>query len=509
MNPSGRRGGPKSLKPQHLLGSPAFNSPLRTNPSSPAMPALPQHMSPGPSAVTQALRRVLVHLIAMGPHSENWLRHHTRASQATLKELLVKVARKDDSDRYTLNDKAFKEIDPFNFPYQEPENRQTAIENAIKAFDRLRLAKDDKLWQVLLPEEERGKGKCLSRLNVQAPTQKPDTPLHKIAKAIEKKPAVEKKTDSKDGEKEAKKPKEVKEKKTAKTDAQKAAPPTKVTAAKAARAAKAAAPPTDPAKSRKKAPAAEKSAAPRPKPKPLPKEASARDRVSKPAKPAVNTKPKNPSPLSASPPVNASDFEDDHPVHKALAAAPSPAKSSSQSSGNSDRTLKRKANDLDNNIHNHNVPAKAPRRDVSTQNNSAGKGKTSVATPSSTSSLKRKAADDSSTASTTPVPKYRKVTGIDTKAAARYQSTKATNALSPGESSSTNTSPTVPALSFRQAVELSQKFEKYYKKYSELYAKLAGCPTPPSDAQRDELMKMHTKLAEMKRDINAGAYSKH
>jgi RNA polymerase II elongation factor ELL len=509
MYPSGRRAAPKSLKPQHLRPSSNFNSPLRTNPSSPALPALPQHMSSGPSAITQALRRVLIHLIASGPHSENWLRHNARASQTAVKEVLTKIAKKDDLDKYTLMDKAFKELDPFNFPYQASENRQSAIDNAIKAFDRMRLAKDDKLWQVLLPEEERGKGKCLSRLNVQAPAQKPATPLHKITKAIEKKPAAEKKSDSKDGEKEAKKPKEVKEKKAAKTDAEKAAPSTKVTATKAAKTAKAAATPSEPAKSRKKAPVAESSAAPRPKPKPLPRDASAKGRVSKPAKPALNTKPKNPSPLSASPPVNASDFEDDHPVHKALSAAPSPAKSSTQSSGNSDHSLKRKANDLDNNIHSHAVPTKAPRRDVSAQNNTPSNGKPNGATPSSSSSLKRKTADDSSTPSTTPVAKYRKVTGIDTKVAARYQTTKATNVISPGESSSTTTSPTVPTLSFRQAVEMSQKFEKYYKRYSELYYKLAESPTPPTDAQRAEVLKMHHKLAEMKREINAGASAKH
>jgi RNA polymerase II elongation factor ELL len=208
--------------------------------------------------------------------------------------------------------------------------------------------------------------------------------------------------------------------------------------------------------------------------------------------------------------VNASDFEDDHPVHKALSAAPSPAKTSTHSSGNSDRSLKRKANDLDNNIHSHNVPAKTARRDLSTPNNtSSGNGKANGTTPLSGNSLKRKAADDSSTASTTPVPKYRKVTGIDTKVASRYQNTKTTNMISPGESSSTTTSPTVPALSFRQAVELSQKFQKYYKRYHELYCKLADSQTPPSDAQRAEVLKMHHKLAEMKKDINAGASAKH
>jgi len=219
----------------------------------------------------------------------------------------------------------------------------------------------------------------------------------------------------------------------------------------------------------------------------------------------VTTKPKNPSPLSASPPVNASDFENDHPVHKALSAAASPAKNSSNSSVNSDRPLKRKANDPDNSN-----PSKQPRRDQATPNQTpTTNGKVNGATPSSTKSLKRRAVEESSTANTTPASKYRKVTTIDTKVASRYPTNKASTAISPGASSSSTTSPSVPSLSFRQTVELSQKFEKYYKKYKELYWKLADSATPPTDAQRDELMKMHIKLQDMKQEIKAGANLKH
>lgn len=67
----------------------------------------------------------------------------------------------------------------------------------------------------------------------------------------------------------------------------------------------------------------------------------------------------------------------------------------------------------------------------------------------------------------------------------------------------------MPSLSFRQTVELSQKFQKYYKKYEELYWQLTEAEKPPTEAQRNDLLKMHKKLEEMKREIKAGAGMHH
>jgi RNA polymerase II elongation factor ELL len=63
----------------------------------------------------------------------------------------------------------------------------------------------------------------------------------------------------------------------------------------------------------------------------------------------------------------------------------------------------------------------------------------------------------------------------------------------------------MPSLSFRQTVELSQRFQKYYKRYEELYWQLTESVKPPTEAQRNDLLKMHKKLEEMKREIKAGA----
>ncbi|XPT02914.1 hypothetical protein M3J09_012018 [Ascochyta lentis] len=528
--PGHRRFPSTGFKPAHLTSS-KVGSPL------PSMPASPMHKRPPTSqpsgtheAVLAALRVPIIHLLAREPATEASLAKTCRTSTASVRELLPKIAKRStqDTDKWQLTDKSFREINPYNFPYSTSEEREQAIEGAIKSFDRLRLTKEDKLWQILLPREERGQGKCLSRSKVKPLEAKPkaSTPLHKMSDFTKKKPVV-KKTDDKTAEKKAdgeKKTKTVKEGgsklskavkdrivpqdkpavKEVKEHVTKAATPTPAPAGR--KAVSRPVPSSEASKSRtNKVPATEGnsfSSTPRTKPKMAVSRDSYQNRQHRPVKPVYNTKPKNPSPLSASPPVNASDFEDSHPVHKALAAAASPVKSSY---GNSDRSLKRKANDVDSDIHNHNLAVKKPNADRATPNHTPShtNGRLNGSTPSSNASIKRKS-DDSSTSNTpTTAPKVRKVTSINTGLASRYN--RNNSHPSPGDSSSSTTSPTIPSLSFRQTVELSQKFQKYYTKYEELYWKLTEATSPPTEAQRNDLLNMHKKLEEMKREIKAGA----
>jgi RNA polymerase II elongation factor ELL len=488
---------------------------------SPMPSTRPPTSQPGSTrdAVIAALRVPVIHLLARQPATEAALAQTCRASTATLRELLPKIAKRPsaDADKWQLTDKAFRELNPHKFPYQSAADREQAIDGAIRAFDRQRLAKDDKLWQVLLPREERGQGICLSRSKVKAPEAKPkaSTPMHKISDLTKKKPAA-KKADDKPAEK----------KKQAKEPAVKPKPEVKETAAKpAVRVVKAPVkaalsatgtpttrptavapanrytPSNDASKIRTKKVPAESNSTPRVKPKMAARDVN-RDRPTRPlSRPVMpNTKPKNPSPLSASPPVNASDFEDTHPVHKALAAAPSPAKITN---GNSDRSLKRKANDIDSDIHNHNLAVKKPHIDRGTPSLTPAhiNGRLHGSTPSSTTSLKRKSDESSSSNTPSSAAKVRKVNNIDTGFASHYLDAQA----SPDASSASTTSPTVPSLSFRQTVELSQRFQKYYTKYEKLYWQLAESELAPTDAQRSELLNMHKKLEEMKREIHAGA----
>ena len=515
------------FKPSHLAPA-KIGSPLLSAPSSP-LHKRPPTSQPTNShdVVVNALRVPVMHLLAREPATEASLAATCRTSLANIRDVLPKIAKRSttDTDKWQLTDKSFREVNPYKFPYQSAEDRQQAIDGAIKSFDRQRLSKDDKLWQILLPQDQRGQGICLSRSTVKAPEAKPkaSTPIHKISDLTKKKPVAKKTADkppaekkaraTKDGETKQKaaakemeiKPKssikekylarqklavkEVKEEPTKASTPATSTPPTSTPGT--------APPSAEASKARTKKPSAPEGNAPARtnKPKMSGRDAQRERPVQRPFKPTmpVNTKPKNPSPLSASPPVNASDFEESHPVHKALAAAVSPAKSSA----NSDRSLKRKANDVDADTPARNPMAKKAQVERPTPNQ----------TPSSTSSIKRKCDDSSSSTTPSTGPKVRKVANIDTGLASRYHHNNPR--ASPGASSSSTTSPSMPSLSFRQTVELSQKFQKYYKKYEELYWELTEAEKPPTEAQRNDLLKMHKKLEEMKREIKAGAGMHH
>lgn len=125
-----------------------------------------------------ALKVPFIHLLAVRAVSAKFLARVTRASLDDCTALTQKygVENRLNRDKFDLKDKAYKDLDVWNFPYPSQEDRQEAIENAISAFDRMRISRTDKQWQMLLPKEERGKGKCLSRLNLSTgPIKKPAT----------------------------------------------------------------------------------------------------------------------------------------------------------------------------------------------------------------------------------------------------------------------------------------------------------------------------------------------
>ncbi|KAF1946768.1 hypothetical protein EJ02DRAFT_450125 [Clathrospora elynae] len=525
--PAHRRFPSTGFKAQHLAPS-KIGSPLLSAPASP-IHKRPPTSQPNSSrdAVVNALRVPIIHLLAREPATEASLAATCRTAQANVRDVLPKIAKRSsaDAEKWQLTDRSFREVNPYKFPYQRPEDRQQAIDAAIKSFDRQRLAKDDKLWQILLPRAERGQGTCLSRSTVKAPEAKPkpSTPMQKISDLTKKKPVAKKVVDRPTVEKKPKAAKdaEIKPKSTMKEKylareklavkgmEVKEMPAEALATATSSSTPRPVAPsnrntPSGTSQVRTKfAPAADSNSNPRVKPKSSSRDLH-RDRpINRPFKPTmpVNTKPKNPSPLSASPPVNASDFEDSHPVHKALAAASSPAKTPA---GNSDRSLKRKANDIDSDIHNHHLAMRKVHLDRATPNHTPShtNGRLSGSTPSSSSSLKRKS-DESSSNTPTTTTKIRKVSNVDTGLASRYHHNNPR--ASPGASSSSTTSPSMPSLSFRQTVELSQKFQKYYKKYEELYWQLTEAEKPPTEAQRNDLLMMHKKLEEMKKEIKAGA----
>lgn len=174
-----------SNSPGHGLGA----SRTSTAVSVPPPPSTPTPQSKQKMRL-EALRVPFIHLLAVRAVSLKFLAKTTRSSTEDCRVLIQKYGVKNrfDKDKFDLKDRYYKELDVWNFPYPSQDDRQQAIENAISAFDRLRISRSDALWQKLLPKEERGKGKCLSRLNLQTgPMQKPTTPRIRVVSSDESK----------------------------------------------------------------------------------------------------------------------------------------------------------------------------------------------------------------------------------------------------------------------------------------------------------------------------------
>lgn len=126
-----------------------------------------------------ALRTPLIHFLAARPASITLLVKHLGCKQDELLEVLTKVGKefRPIPDKWTLNDKAFKELDVWNFDYPNQDDRQLAINCAISAFDRMRISTKERVWDMLLPKKERGKGKILSNLDLhKGPIKQSSTP---------------------------------------------------------------------------------------------------------------------------------------------------------------------------------------------------------------------------------------------------------------------------------------------------------------------------------------------
>ncbi|KAI9848265.1 MAG: hypothetical protein M1837_000529 [Sclerophora amabilis] len=169
----------RSLPTSPSLG--AQRSPSLLSSSQPAVSA-PQAPNPNQSKA-QAVRTPLIHLLAIRPTTQQSLVRTTRCSKDAVRLVLDKVGKQVSPDGdWRLNDRIYKDLDVWKFRYPSPEDRQAAIDNAVSAFDRQRLSKGDPLWQLLLPREERGKGKVLSKLHHlhEGPMRLNNTPSIKV-----------------------------------------------------------------------------------------------------------------------------------------------------------------------------------------------------------------------------------------------------------------------------------------------------------------------------------------
>lgn len=550
------------------------NATTRSMPASPSIGASrsPASLGAAPTSVPvvrgeksqklQALRTPLIHLLAVRQVSVKFLAQKTCCSQEECKEVLQKVGRESllDPEKWDLSDKSFKELDVWKFAYPSDVDRKFAIDRTVSAFDRMRVSREENLWQMLLPKHERGKGKILSKLNLHAgPIQKTGTPRINVqttgdasqghetgndsdrrdllapsdAEPMARSKSHDQITKKRVSEKEAQSKRLLSKnpKKTIQATKTKAPHPAVKKGLKKAAAASSSVPKStefvrdsdededmkdvDPAQSKpKSAPSrtttgeatkaqkmavAKSSSAPskpripenkaskiQKKPavppskiagnKPLSTSSStsgSRGRLSDSSHSAIpmtktlsrqrnTSSPHKPSPLGSSPPTNASDFDNDNSSHPASSTSSTPLVAQSRrmnnttpvclpgiarpashaANKNSDGLLKRKANDIDSDIHNHAAPL------TNGQTNAAKRQKTSILSPPTS------------------------------------------------DSSAGSSPPTIRA----STMDLAERFKRFYVKYEIRYQEVTACEDASQD-DVDKLLSMHDRLVSMKDEI--------
>ena len=186
LNPKASKGkaGKNLLEPQ------AAASP-RSLPPSPALSGTRSpSLAPAISSVQERAKQQrfpIIHELAVQPLTwkelkEKWDAAGVDGTEEDFSAAVNKVATLNPDNKWELGKMHWKELDVFEYPYDSEESRQKAINNAIRQYDRMRLASSDPLWQKLLPKSERGKGICLSKLQaaiakgpaVPGPKPKPD-----------------------------------------------------------------------------------------------------------------------------------------------------------------------------------------------------------------------------------------------------------------------------------------------------------------------------------------------
>ena len=144
-------------------------SPALSGAGSPSLGPTSVPLSQQQLAQAKATRKPVVHLLALAPMTEVALRAKVpTASNSDLKQALQKVGDVNQSTgRWELRKLFYKELDVWTFDYATSKDRETVIDNAVKQYDKMRLGVSEPEWDRLLPQAERGTGKCLSKLQAQ------------------------------------------------------------------------------------------------------------------------------------------------------------------------------------------------------------------------------------------------------------------------------------------------------------------------------------------------------
>lgn len=447
------------------------------------------------SARLEALRIPLIHLLAIRPVSEKFLAQKTRSSAKMCLELLQKVGKpwRLDASKWELSDRGYKTLDLWKFRYPSHDDRQMAIDNAVKAFDRLRLSRTDTLWDSLLPVKERNKGKCLSRLNLHSGfIQRSNTPRINIQQHEEGTVSGSSTSNESDNRKgtlvphggqsmvRSKSQDPIKKTKVSEREAQSkrllSKDPKRATLA---------------SKAKEKKPAQKKDALttntkvksaefvrdsdedsamdgvvytgkPSQPPNPPKSAKPASSGTVPPRKTITSRAPQKPSPLGASPPTNASDFENE-------------------------------------------VGSSSSTTTAATATTAASSIATTTSAAPITNTTRPATASTTTTQRSAGAPLKRKADALGGNAEAiTMASNKRHQASSPATTPPSSQSSGGSRTPSQEVLVMARRFKSYYAKYEKLYREVAASPSSPPE-QVKKVMDMHDRLAAMKAEIERSA----
>lgn len=123
----------------------------------------------------------LVHELAVQDQSIDYLREKWDGMEADFRPALEKIADPlPRSGLWAMRKNYFRELDVWTYNFDTPEQREKAIENAVRQFDRQRMSRGEPEWEKLNSPSDRGKGICLSKLQARIATKEPAPSAPKI-----------------------------------------------------------------------------------------------------------------------------------------------------------------------------------------------------------------------------------------------------------------------------------------------------------------------------------------
>lgn len=463
----------------------------RSMPSSPALSGVGSP-SVGPTSVplsqqqaeqAKNARKPIIHLLAVSPTSEQDLKGMIpQVGKNDFNQNLQKVGDfNEGTGKYELRKGYWKDLDVWSYNYSSSEDRQRAIDNAVKQYDRMRLGVSEPQWDRLLPKAERGTGKSLSKLQAQiarGDLQRP--PKIKVQK--EDGSGRDTSGPEDEGSIGDKKVSKVKGESITRSVSQPPATKTKKVSEKETQAKK----------------AMLKSA-----PKATPKSTPA---------PAKNQKPNKPgTKILSNEFVEDSDEEDDYPQQtrkppKPAAAPKRPREEEAESSDSSVPLSKKVKKDISTTTAHRISDASQSSRTTNTSTHSSSSVKTKDTSPQKSSPLasspptnasdvENSSGDRTSSSSSASPANHLSSKGSRSPIHKRHHKSSSVASSVSSTSSSRYLKPEV--------MDLARKYRSYYPKYEALHRELARMKSRDHDKE-SELMDMHERLSRMKQNINAG-----